>query len=419
MSSFRCGLQVSRKNVITNEIHNHPRGKQISCMMGDDMLGNKESNLTTDVISSEAQNELDLEKVNKADILKQMGPDEQEGKGLLEYIYKLPIKKIVSQLPLRKIGEKALTTVSNAFPSSDENARPMFDGEYHAIVKLPNGKYGRANYTSPGTRVIQRIKRGDPPRVLSDKVSQAHDIRYTLAKNTADVREADKKMVRDLKQLSREGTDSQVNIQPALRGIQGKMIAEDFSLLSRDKFINVRNQPNESDKMMLENKLKQLEQQGYGSVKSMAKRGSNIRGRPQVDRRGYRSLLERVKNNQNTKGSMRNGNFQRGGAQTPGPQANASSEYINISTASKQNGRGYPGSNMTQVGSGTVLPGSGYKKKKAFPADKLLKKMAKRVKKSNISKGKYSGTKRKPVYVHERDISGFLAKTLAPMVMSH
>jgi len=38
------------------------------------------------------------------------------------------------------------TALRNLLPSSDENARNGYPGELHAILKLPNGKNGVANY---------------------------------------------------------------------------------------------------------------------------------------------------------------------------------------------------------------------------------------------------------------------------------
>jgi hypothetical protein len=38
------------------------------------------------------------------------------------------------------------TVIKNLIPSSDSNARNSFPGERHAILKLPNGRAGIANY---------------------------------------------------------------------------------------------------------------------------------------------------------------------------------------------------------------------------------------------------------------------------------
>ena len=53
------------------------------------------------------------------------------------------------------------TRISNAIPDSDANARPLYPGEIHTLLKLPNGAYGRANFMGPNTHIIERIKRGD------------------------------------------------------------------------------------------------------------------------------------------------------------------------------------------------------------------------------------------------------------------
>ena len=59
-------------------------------------------------------------------------------------------------------GSEIGNTIRNALPNSDDTGRPGFAGEKHAILKLPNGKYGVGNYIGPGTQIIQRLKRGDP-----------------------------------------------------------------------------------------------------------------------------------------------------------------------------------------------------------------------------------------------------------------
>lgn len=55
---------------------------------------------------------------------------------------------------LKNVGSRALnlatgevgTALSNLMPSSDANARPQYPGEKHAILQLPGGKVGRANF---------------------------------------------------------------------------------------------------------------------------------------------------------------------------------------------------------------------------------------------------------------------------------
>ena len=78
-------------------------------------------------------------------------------------------------------------SIRNALPNSDDTGRPGFAGEKHAILKLSNGKYGVGNYIGPGTQVVKRLERGDPPRTQIDRVAMGHDIRYQLAKNVNDI----------------------------------------------------------------------------------------------------------------------------------------------------------------------------------------------------------------------------------------
>ncbi len=253
MSISRCGLQVSRDPTITNDTHDQPRSKQIGCLIQGTIIDKKESSLSQEVVTDELEDQLEE-------------TSQMKGEGFRSFLTTL------SKIPFLRAGAESLAAgISNAFPDSDENARDIFPGEFHAIVKLPNEKFGRANFTGPGTRIIERLKRGDPPRVLSDKVSQAHDIRYGLAENEADVRKADEKMLRKLEQLKREGTDRGINITPAMIGIRGKILAENFDLVSRSLFINPDFKPSPEGTALMEDKLKELEMQGFGRRLAMAR----------------------------------------------------------------------------------------------------------------------------------------------------
>jgi len=147
------------------------------------------------------------------------------------------------------------------------------DGEMHAVIYDPKAKkYTTANYTGPGTKLLERLKAGDQPKVKSDKVSQAHDIRYTLSKDIEGIKSADSKMVNKLKELQKNKEDSNFNIRPAKWGIQanqvlGKILPDKYY----DKFINyltnykkANEELSKDDKSLLESKLKELESEGYG-----------------------------------------------------------------------------------------------------------------------------------------------------------
>lgn len=161
------------------------------------------------------------------------------------------------------------TMARNLLPNADENGRPGFSGEMHAPLLLPNGRTGVANYMGPGTALVQRLKRGDPPRTETDKISQAHDLRYTLATSVEDIREADNRMIAKTDEVAAAGLDSKRNIVLA-NAIRAKKYAEDFSVLDREAFAadtartyDDRGFSNE-DVSMMKGKLAELEQEGYG-----------------------------------------------------------------------------------------------------------------------------------------------------------
>ena len=163
------------------------------------------------------------------------------------------------------------TDLINALPSSDETARPKFAGEKHAILQLANGKYGIANYMGPGTQVVKRLVRGDPPRTLADKVAQRHDIDYTLAsamsskeKQLNAVRDADNRMINSLNRLEQGNLDAKKNIMLGKQIIKGKTIAEDLGILDKSKFAGDLEKMSDADRMKLMSKRASLSQEGYG-----------------------------------------------------------------------------------------------------------------------------------------------------------
>lgn len=142
----------------------------------------------------------------------------------------------------RGLVTKAVAKLKNKIPDSDANARPAFPGERHAVLKLPNGKRGIANFMGPGTKIQERLARGDPPRTAVDAVAKQHDIDYYKAGKVQDktqreklVRAADEKMLGSLEMVERAGKDHPSNLK------QGQLIAvkkklEDKGLLSKSAF---------------------------------------------------------------------------------------------------------------------------------------------------------------------------------------
>ena len=148
---------------------------------------------------------------------------------------------------------------------TDPTAREGFQGEKHAILKLANG-VGRANFMGPGTAIVERIARGDPPRTYADKVSEAHDIRMSFAKSPADVAAADKKMVDALSRGQAQGLDSKFNLALGKYPIMAKAAAEKYGVVPFGKFHSFgEHDPAEFPQMA--SKLRELEQDGLGRKK--------------------------------------------------------------------------------------------------------------------------------------------------------
>jgi hypothetical protein len=178
----------------------------------------------------------------------------QNGSGLFS--------SIASLLVAEKTG--VLNRIKNAIPNSDDNARPGFIGERHAILKLKNGLTGIANFMGPGTRIEERIARGDPPRTLSDKTAQAHDLRYFKAKTTDDIRVADKTMIEALKRIKASNGDSRFNIAQGQKLIQLKMKLEDNGIFNKGSFGELNKAMNRLMTPAMNEKLNELKQQGFG-----------------------------------------------------------------------------------------------------------------------------------------------------------
>lgn len=152
------------------------------------------------------------------------------------------------------------------------------DGEKHAIM-YNNGKFIPANYSGPGTDIITRLKKNIKPINDIDKTAQAHDIRYSLSKNTNDIKNADNKMVNKIKDLRKNNKENLFNSLPSQLGIQANQVLEKI-LPDKyyDKFVNYmtgykdfNKNLKEDDKLLLENKLKELENEGFGKYKKKRK----------------------------------------------------------------------------------------------------------------------------------------------------
>lgn len=149
----------------------------------------------------------------------------------------------------------------------DKSINTLYPGEYHGILKLPDGRYASAEYMGPGTRVDIRVPRGDKGLTPIDTESMAHDIRYNLSSTPEAIRAADDKFNQVIDRLRKEGKEDEFNLKQA-ELIKVKVFLEGNDLIRKviRKFntrpTDIQNSPELTAK--LEAKLKELEQQGYG-----------------------------------------------------------------------------------------------------------------------------------------------------------
>lgn len=141
----------------------------------------------------------------------------------------------------------------------------MYDGEYHAVLQTPEGPQ-MASYMGPGTAIHRRLERGDQPVSEMDKVSQAHDLRYSLAKRPREIQEADERFLKK----GRVVNDSVMNKAIGLGPIAAKYAAERaFGV----KYPTQRQlDANDENDSLLRSKLAELEQEGYGDPAAALKK---------------------------------------------------------------------------------------------------------------------------------------------------
>ncbi len=153
-------------------------------------------------------------------------------------------------------------------------------GEHHAVFIGPNGRIFRARFNGPGTKLLQGIRElfrlydGDIDKALAkssfvseaDREGLAHDIRYALAdEDVVKERVADLKFIKVGKRLLKDKREKKINIQPSLKAIQAKVLAEKAGLTKRGKFLDPG--PKDPDTIKLfKDVLSKLEQEGLGHI---------------------------------------------------------------------------------------------------------------------------------------------------------
>jgi Phospholipase A2-like domain len=163
-------------------------------------------------------------------------------------------------------GTGIIDRVANALLSTKENK--LMAGEKHQMIKMPDGRIAPAAYSGAGTQLETRIRRGDKPLSYVDTTAQAHDLRYQLAKNEADIKIADEKMIRNLNKAKAENLDNLFNIRQA-ELIKVKYLLQDKFGLPTSWFTSFGLDSIKDPTIIpiMQAKLKELEQQGFGKQK--------------------------------------------------------------------------------------------------------------------------------------------------------
>lgn len=168
------------------------------------------------------------------------GGSKQAGKGDLE-VYANTAKmlvdgfKQVGKFYSSPMGTYLKNSYGKMLNENNPNWRPGFAGEKH----LMSTKGLTYNFCGPGTNLKERLKRGDPPLDSKglDMTCKIHDIDYHNANNWEDVRQADKKFIKNIDN-TKIGSKSKTFIKGLFKG---KMIGEDLGVIKRDAFTSFPN----------------------------------------------------------------------------------------------------------------------------------------------------------------------------------
>jgi Phospholipase A2-like domain len=160
-------------------------------------------------------------------------------------------------------GTGVIDTLANTLLSTKENK--LLPGEKHQMIKMPDGRIAPAVFSGPGTNLETRIRRGDKPLSYVDKTAEAHDIRYQLATNEADIKKADADMIKNLDKAKADNLDNLFNIRQA-ELIKAKYLLQDKFGMPTSWFTSfgLNGLKDKSLIPVMADKLKELEQQGFG-----------------------------------------------------------------------------------------------------------------------------------------------------------
>ena len=136
----------------------------------------------------------------------------------------------------KKIESSVRNTVGKWQNKSNPNWRAGFPGERHMIT--PTGV--SYSFAGPGTHLQKRLARNDPPLdgpAGIDACARIHDIEYNNARNASEIRQADIKINRCVKNSS-AGTIPKMLVRGLMRS---KMFGEDINLIKPQDITDLPN----------------------------------------------------------------------------------------------------------------------------------------------------------------------------------
>lgn len=169
-------------------------------------------------------------------------PVVQSGSGMLNaigYAQKLLQEapkyiEAIDQVAFGPVGTAVSNTLSEYYNKNDR-WRPGFAGEKHLVLPTAAG-LTRANFAGPGTRLRERLERGDEgvdgPRGI-DIASKKHDIAYAAATSYNDIRRADQEFIEDV-----EESTAPVALKKVVKAsMKAKTFGEDVGLFNKERYL--------------------------------------------------------------------------------------------------------------------------------------------------------------------------------------
>lgn len=138
------------------------------------------------------------------------------------------------------LGTNISNTLSHALNKNPE-WRPGYSGERHTVLPTAHG-LTRANFAGPGTRISERIARGDvgvdgPDGI--DAASKVHDIEYMNASTISEIHTADRKFIKNV----RKSTAPSGMKKLVIGAMKAKKFGETIGVLPQSTFSGIADDP--------------------------------------------------------------------------------------------------------------------------------------------------------------------------------